>query len=966
MKRLVFLIGLWRLSGILTTEIQAQLWGPIAGGVVYEISHNGRYVTGLTHSSNGRGFVWDTQSGVVEDLGQSVYPYCVTDDGLIVGNFNDTINGVALSSGGYREQGASRWSSLGAGLFIEPTASNGSSVRRITPDGQTIVGYSKKPTDDYIPTLPYCWSKNETGGWTGAEWAHPDDIKQGNIIDIADDGQTAVGFIHSDGGRKAILWKSPINYELPFSPDAYSEYVCVSANGKYAGFSHNGGDADPSAGIHNLESAEITFIPEGIRVNAVDNNGLAFGVYRPNGIDRAFIWDKKWGFMDFGDFIVSYTDTTELEPIKSTSLWQALTDKTVTFSINAVTPEGWTFAICLQTGYDGEAYVLKINPVTLYPFPKNLSTDIPVADRNNAILNWETPEPENGEIPTGYAIYRNQQLLTTVNQESLTYTDANISPPGYYNYQVTAIYGDKHSNFSNTAQAVIVNNYDLPLRENFDKLNLTANYWTTETNHRSLPIEWHVYSNAGVENGTGLVFRLNNLEFFPNKEFSASLTSKYLDATNASRIFLSFLVKPDYYMETSLTPDTLLIDVYDGNEWQNVDKYTFGLSMEWKADILDLSETAAGKLFRVRFRITGANHTVSAKSICFDDITVATSPPDGNAVSQNLPTEKTENNVRLAWKNPQTNLYALTYAHSPKRYSIGNEGKNFIAANHFDTTDINLYKGKYLTSITVYVNRKIASPTVATQLKQAVFVDGQRIVDKAIDSFTPNAWNTFLLDNPIALDGKDLKFGIEVTAHDTSEEPIGVDGARRPVSGKGDIYSEDGGLSWKTLTDARFVNNWAIIGNVSDSATVEAKPATDIIGYNVYADGVKLNDDLIFGQSFETAVVGETYTIRTYSPATGFGRIEDSGNPNTGVLPPSKTRSVAAVYPNPVGDVLFIRSESPVERLSVYDMTGRLCKEGAQGISSLPVNDLNAGVYFVKIKTAAGESVHKIFIKRAE
>jgi hypothetical protein len=688
----------------------------------------------------------------------------------------------------------------------------------------------------------------------------------------------------------------------------------------------------------------------------VDNNGFAFGAYNANNIDRAFIWNKKLGFMDFGDFISTYASEEESATIKSSSLWRALTNKSITYSINSVTPDGWTFALCLQGS--GEVYVLKIAPVTVYPFPRNLSADVPPADRNRVILTWDAPESE-GETPTGYVIYRRGDSLATVGANVLTYTDDNISTPGFYNYQVIALYGDKHSNFSNTVQAMIINNYNLPLRENFDKLNLTANYWTAETSRETSLMNWHVYDDVGVD-GTGLLLTVNNMFGSHNQDFSASLISKYLDGRNASGIFLSFLVKPEYYLETDLTPDTLLIDVYDGEEWKTVDKYVFKLSMEWKADIVDLSEAAAGKIFRVRFRVTGVNRTVSAKYIHFDDIVVATSPPAGNEIPKNVLADITGDSVRLAWKNPQTGFYALTYAHSPKRFSIGNGGKSFIAANHFDPDGLSIYKGKYLTSVTAYVNKKKSSPTVATQLKLAVFVDGQRLVDKAIDGFTPNAWNTFPLDKPVAIDGRELKFGIEVTAHDPQEEPIGVDGTRRPVSGKGDLYSEDGGQTWKTLSESGKVNNWNITGNVADGETIEVMPATDVVGYNVYACGVKLNDDLVFGQSFVTDVSCESYTIRAYSLATGLSA-ESENAINLGIVPFPETQTIPEIYPNPVKDILFIRSETPIESLTVYDLFGRICKQAGPGVTTLSLEDRNSGLYLVRIKTAAGEFVKMIF-----
>ncbi|MDR1632365.1 MAG: hypothetical protein LBR97_05760, partial [Dysgonamonadaceae bacterium] len=199
MKKIGFLICLWSLAGILTTEIHAQLWGPQAGGVIYKISPNGRYVTGMTQASNGNGFVWDTQSNVFETLGQAVYPHGITDDRMIAANNR------------YREPDASEWNTLGDGVWLW----------QVTPDGQTVAGHLADATG---ATAPYSWSRNATGGWTAKGWTHPDSIRQGAIYDISGDGQTAVGYVHISN-RVAILWRSPDSaYELPFSTGAYSEY----------------------------------------------------------------------------------------------------------------------------------------------------------------------------------------------------------------------------------------------------------------------------------------------------------------------------------------------------------------------------------------------------------------------------------------------------------------------------------------------------------------------------------------------------------------------------------------------------------------------------------------------------------------------------------------------------------------------------------------------------------------------
>jgi hypothetical protein len=940
--------------------VAQQLLGPATGlGVIYEISHDGRYVVGLTKASGGNGFVWDSQSGnTVEVFDKAVYPYCVTNDKLIAGNFNDVINGDTLTNAGYFEPGASAWTSLGTGLLTNPTGSlDGASARRITPDGRIITGYSRKITEEDKIYVPYCWRKNEAGEWTGEEWAHPENAVQGYITDISDDGQTATGFIHTGMERKAALWRSPQTYELPVYPNTYSEYLCISGNGKYAGFSYDNGVSGSTAGMHNLETGEIIPIPEGFRVNAISNNGYAVGIYRLDNLDRGFIWSKKLGFMDFGDFFSLYIKGIDLS--QATPLQTAFENKSRSFSVNAMTPDGLSFAVFVQTdGSSGNVYVLKIKPFTVYSRPKNLAASVPAVDRNTVILTWEAPEADESETLTGYRIYRNNTLLATTGSETLTYTELNVAP-GYHIYSVQGVYGEEYSNQSNAAQAVIVRDYYLPLRENFDKLNLSYNYWATEIVGGETRVSWNVYDNVGVD-GTGLCLAVNNFYGLSDQHFSGTLISKYLDGSRANRVYLSFLVKPDYYLEKELTADTLLIDVYDGTEWKPVDKYVFSPSMEWKADLVDLSEAAAGKLFRVRFRVTGVNRTISTKYLFFDDMVVAVSPPAGNAVPSGLLSENEGDSTRLAWKNPHTGLYALTYARSNKRYSIGNAGKDLIAVNRFSAEDLHIYQGKYLTSVTAYINRKKTDPSVSARLKLAVYLDDARVSDRELTGFTLNAWNTFPLDNPVLLNGEqELKFGIELLDHDAEDEPIGVDGTRKPVSGKGDLYSEDGGQTWKTMTDAGLVNNWCIIGNVADNGEASERPASDIVGYNVYSDGVRLNNDLIFGQHFASDATGE-FTVRAYSLATGISApAKASGNSIPELVRPADV----SVYPNPVRDLLFIRSDEPVESLSVYDLTGRRCKQAGYGTAALFVGDLSSGIYLVKVKTSAGFrlfSVHRL------
>jgi hypothetical protein len=72
------------------------------------------------------------------------------------------------------------------------------------------------------------------------------------------------------------------------------------------------------------------------------------------------------------------------------------------------------------------------------------------------------------------------------------------------------------------------------------------------------------------------------------------------------------------------------------------------------------------------------------------------------------------------------------------------------------------------------------------------------------------------------------------------------------------------------------------------------------------------------------------------------------------------------IYPNPVGDRLYIETEVEVlEAVVVYDVYGRQQDNKTtrqQGNLVVDVANLNSGVYFVKIVTSEGEIV-KRFVK---
>lgn len=69
------------------------------------------------------------------------------------------------------------------------------------------------------------------------------------------------------------------------------------------------------------------------------------------------------------------------------------------------------------------------------------------------------------------------------------------------------------------------------------------------------------------------------------------------------------------------------------------------------------------------------------------------------------------------------------------------------------------------------------------------------------------------------------------------------------------------------------------------------------------------------------------------------------------------------IYPNPVSEELFVSSEKiPIDKMSIYSMTGRKILEIKTTKNSVNVSKLSKGIYFLEINSGNKKSVQK-FIK---
>ena len=87
-----------------------------------------------------------------------------------------------------------------------------------------------------------------------------------------------------------------------------------------------------------------------------------------------------------------------------------------------------------------------------------------------------------------------------------------------------------------------------------------------------------------------------------------------------------------------------------------------------------------------------------------------------------------------------------------------------------------------------------------------------------------------------------------------------------------------------------------------------------------------------------------------------------TGDP-TGIQEQISHENAVLIFPNPVSDMLHIKSQEPVLRVEIFNLQGQLLRQINEAISELSVSELNPGTYILRVTTAAGV-VSQRFVKQ--
>lgn len=969
---------------------------------VNSISPNGKYAVGVNLEPHEWGldvaigfksFMWNVEQETIEwmtaldasDYGKSGYFADVTDDGVVCGWFKDPENTITVGEMGYTEtlplNVAAVWSggkliNLGLGDFAKTSFNNfndGSFATAISNDAGTVVGYVG--TGNMAVTYPCAWVRDDaTGKYEYVKYTMPGNATLGVIEDVSGDGGIAVGYVRiidpANGPLNvACYWTAPDKPVLLQDPAVTMENgacYAVSNNGKYIAFTYD--EREPSLYIVDEDKvvkcgrhADVT----GLYIGAVADNGDVFGVYKHGAY--------MTGDMSNRPFWYSYSNRMMTGFDYFMKFWAPDVDTPYQFSYEA--KESLTL-VASSTGGNIIAgndtympFIIKTDAVpTVLPKGVN-SLKATVTAVGEVALTATLPGNSQRFEARRLVVYRDGKELAEVDaggRQTVDYVDKGV-PAGAHDYTAAIIYADNdnegkdiESPRSETVKVQMEANFDFPLYDNFDSGSLAANHWAVVKDCGDVE-----YQSIGCPLYTGLQSTAAlNTTVMESGNYSYSAVSRHIDATDKETVYASFARKWEYVnsRDWDLDKDTVSLEVStDGENWLVAkDMRLCDMPLGWSFEYVDLTPWAAGKVFQVRFRMHGtgaAQYLFNADELMIDE------KPALEGMTDVLGMTDSEGNFRLSWKN-SLGAYPLTYLTNPYYecygLAIGNEGKPIIAANMFTKEDLAMFKGKYLTSVTLMINHDDAiEGTKDTHASIVIFEDGKLAVEQ---EFTPeyNTDQIVKLDKPLEIDGtKELKIGVKVYDYDERQLPLPYYNSYGYVEGKSDLYSEDGGATWKKLADvwagqpneADGYASWQITGNVTDGLDPEIPAALDLSRFaaEVYKNGEKLSERFVYllepGYTDKESVKGDSYQVRVFyigGECTGLSNTLVNKGTAAGI----STVGAAAgdAYTIDGGTLNISGGKAEVE---LYNASGMKLYGGYTG--SLDLNGFGHGLFILKI-----------------
>lgn len=872
---------------------------------------------------------------------------------------------------------------------------DGSQATDISADSKTVCGYIS--TGNASSFYPCMWKEGNDGKWT-LEWlALPEDAKGGRPYFISDDGKTVVGTItDATNNQQVALWKDGTytivtDEQFGWESSGYGGQVKIlsmSPNGKFIVAKN------PSSMVYlyNIEANEGRKIPAfdtaaNIEYAAVDNDGNVVAAYNYGSIffggdvyTRPFWYSyKEDRNLDFPyymqlfasgvtpDFTFEYGEKTQAVPMAISADGNVIVGNIDIYAAVGQKAKCWILK--------SERYDVSI-PVT----PSGLSAKSEALGQ--VTLTWAKDETKYEDLTLkSYNIYRDGEKVANVTADKpMTLTENNV-PAGHPGYAVEAVFetaegGEMLSPKSNILKASVPDTYDMPLFDDFSSNSLETNFWETKAEYGE-PTDalWGIMQDYGLM-GSSISYMV-----FSQQPYSGSLISRPLDATKAESVSLSFFMQmtPLNSTDQDLEKDSISVDISTdfGKTWKEIKAWSLkDIYAQYSYNVisLDISAGTTGKIFQLRLRKHGQG--VAQYMMYVDNLRIEAGGSGSKAPAGLTGTlGKDGKSLSLMWQN-LSGAYQLNYINDPSfinKYTIGNEGKELIAANKFEPEDLAAYKGKYLSGVQTTINYYSTEEEVkGIHASVVVFEDGKMVREQEIKDMTYNEALTVALDEPLLIDGtKELMIGVKIFDYDEQQIPICYIISDKFVAGKSDLYSEDNGASWLKLSE--FYNEqgtpeqgyccWDITGCITDNPELTPVAEGDLFAYNIYRDGEQLNEGVI--DRLQTRFTDPEPTEDACYQVVGFFYDGTKSEASEQFC----LDDVTGIEHNIADNVTITRNEGDncltingkFDNATLVDISG-VCVSRSEG-NRLSLNGVKAGIYIISINVDGRVYTQKMIVK---
>lgn len=143
------------------------------------------------------------------------------------------------------------------------------------------------------------------------------------------------------------------------------------------------------------------------------------------------------------------------------------------------------------------------------------------------------------------------------------------------------------------------------------------------------------------------------------------------------------------------------------------------------------------------------------------------------------------------------------------------------------------------------------------------------------------------------------------------------------------------------------------------------RSVNELEGYNVYRNSVKINSEMVVGEAY-TDLDLPIGSFEYYVTAVYTGGESDPSNIVTVIITDFEELEQydVEVYPNPARDFLNVKAEN-ITNIRIVNMVGQIVVNQEMNVNhaQINVNDLQTGVYFIKINTRKGSVTRKIMVE---